>query len=437
VHRTVDLKTEIPGPRSRELARRRDRVVPRGVSPGAPVYVQSARAATMTDVDGNVLLDFAGGIGVLNVGSSHPEVVAAVREQAAHFLHTSFQSVPYEGYVAVAEELARIAPGDSPKKVLLMNSGAEATENAVKIARHHTGRQAVIVFSHAFHGRTMLALAMTGKHTYKDGYGPFPPDVHRVAFPYPYRGPSEEEAWGAFRFKVENELGPTHVAAVLVEPVIGEGGFLLAPHAFLRRVRDYCAEHGIVFIADEVQTGFARTGRTFACEHYGIEPDLLCVAKSISAGMPLSAVVGAAAMMDSPAPGGLGGTFSGNPVSCAAALAAIRVMEREDLPARARLIGEQVAETFHRWWERYPLVGEARGLGAMQAIELVRDRATKEPAKDETARIVDLACRRGLLLIKAGTFDNVIRILVPLVVTDEQLREGLEILEGALAEVGG
>jgi 4-aminobutyrate aminotransferase/(S)-3-amino-2-methylpropionate transaminase len=433
--RTVRLKTEVPGPRSKELIERRHAAVSRGVSIGVPVFIERAEGATMTDVDGNIFLDFAGGIGVLNVGSAAAPVVEAIKEQAERFLHTCFPVAMYDEYLEVCEVLCRLAPGSFPKKAMLVNSGAEAVENAVKIARAHTGRQRVIVFNHAFHGRTLLALTMTAKHSYKDGMGPFAPEVFRLPYPYPYRGVSAGEALRGFEDALQNQLGADSVACVVMELVAGEGGFLVADPAFVEAVRKLCADNGIVFIADEVQTGFGRTGRMFASEHLGLVPDLTAVAKSIAGGLPLAGVVGKAEIMDAPQPGGLGSTFGGNPVACAAALAALDLMEREDLPARGMRVGQRVADRFHRMWEQYSIVGDARGVGAMQAIELVRNRDTKEPAASETDAVYKRCWQAGLILYKAGTYGNVIRFLAPLTISDEQLDEGLDILEEAIAAV--
>jgi 4-aminobutyrate aminotransferase/(S)-3-amino-2-methylpropionate transaminase len=432
---TVRISSDLPGPRSRQLLERRQAAVSRGVSIGVPVFIERAEGATMTDVDGNVFLDFAGGIGVLNVGSTPAPVVDAIKAQAERFLHTCFPVAMYDGYLEVCETLCRLAPGKSKKKALLVNSGAEAVENAVKISRAHTGRQRVIVFNHAFHGRTLLALTMTAKHTYKDGMGPFAPEVFRLPYPYPYRDVSAAEALRAFDEALHQQLGAESVACVVMELVAGEGGFLVADPSFVESVRAMCADEGVVFVADEVQTGFGRTGRMFACEHLGLEPDLMTVAKSLAGGLPLAGVVGKAEIMDAPAPGGLGSTFGGNPVACAAALAALEMMEREDLAARGMRVGERVAERFHRMWEQYPLVGDARGVGAMQAIELVRDRESKEPAPLETDAVYRRCWQAGLITYKAGTYGNVIRFLAPLTISDAELDEGLDILEEAIAAV--
>lgn len=442
VSRTVQIRTPIPGPRSQELLRRREAAVPRGVANVAPIFAAETRGATLTDVDGNVFLDFAGGIGVLNLGANHPEVVAAVKEQVDRFLHTCFHVTMYEPYVRLAEELNRLTPGDFPKKTALFNSGAEAVENAVKLARRYTGRPAVITFTHAFHGRTLLGMSLTAKvSTYKYGFGPFAPEVYRLPAVYPYRSPFADPALAArhaladVRRAIEDEIGPDKVAALIIEPVQGEGGFLVQPPEFLRGLRALCDEYGIVFIADEIQTGFGRTGRFFAVEHSGVVPDLVTMAKSLGDGLPISAVTGRAEIMDAAQVGGLGGTYGGNPVACAAALKVIEVMERDRYVERAHAVGERVLARFRRWHERFELVGDVRGLGAMAAIELVKDRVSKEPATEETAAIFKRCYENGLILMKAGHHNQVIRFLAPLAITDEQLDEGLDILEEAIASV--
>ena len=432
---SIRLKTALPGPRSLELAARRDAAVPRGVGHATPVYAASARGALLTDVDGNVLIDFAGGIGTLNVGHANPEVVRAAAAQLERFTHTCFSVVPYEAYVALAEKLNALAPGRGPKKTMLANSGAEALENAVKIARHATGREAVVVFDHAFHGRTLLTMTMTSKvRPYKFGFGPFAPEVYRLPYPYEYRGryagPSASAA--ALEEFFKTQVAAEKVACVVLELVLGEGGFVVAPREYVDALARICREHGILLVADEVQTGFGRTGRLFACEHYGLEPDLVTMAKSLAGGLPLSAVTGRADVMDAAQVGGLGGTYTGNPVACAAALAAIEFLEKQRLVERAAAIGRMVEARFCRFAERFPFVGDARGLGAMRALEIVRDGAGREPDKDRTDRILRLAYEKGLVLVGAGTYGNVIRTLMPLVITDDELAEGLDVLEHAL-----
>ncbi len=433
----IELRTEIPGPRSRALLERRRAAVSASLGHATPLFIERGEGARVFDVDGNALLDFAGGIGTLNVGHAQAEVVAAAREQLGRFTHACFAVTPYESYVALAEKLNAIAPGRGPKKTMLANSGAEAVENAVKIARRATGRPAVVVFEHAFHGRTLLGMSMTSKvQPYKQGFGPFAPEIYRLPFPYEYRadGPLDAAACRrAFDELFSSHVGADQVACVVIEPVLGEGGFIVAPGAWLRELATICRERGIVLVVDEVQTGFARTGKLFACEHHGLEPDLVTLAKSMGGGLPVSAVTGRADLMDAAQTGGLGGTYVGNPVACAAALAAIEFVERERLWERAAVIGEKVRARFESWRDRDDRVGDARGLGAMRALELVRDKAGKVPDREHTAAVVRRAWEHGLLLISAGTHGNVIRTLMPLVITDAQLDEGLEVLEHALA----
>jgi 4-aminobutyrate aminotransferase/(S)-3-amino-2-methylpropionate transaminase len=428
----------IPGPRSQELLTRRQQAVARGVSSTMNVFASKADGAIIEDVDGNRYIDFAGGIGTMNIGHTRPEVTQAIAEQAARFTHTCFSVMMYEPYVALAERLARITPGDFAKKALFLNSGAEAVENAVKIVRYATGRPALIVFDNAFHGRTLMTMSMTAKvKPYKHRFGPYAPEVYRAPYPYPYRmNMSPEEAARYCLRELERmfigEVAPDQVAAVIIEPVQGEGGFMVAPPGFLRDLKALCEQHGILFVADEIQTGFCRTGRMFAVEHDGVAPDLLIVAKSMGAGMPISGVIGRAEIMDAPPPGTLGGTYSGNPVACAAALAVLDLYEQEDLAARSRAIGQTVLTRFHKLQERFSFIGDVRGLGAMVAMELVKDRNSKEPAAELTGAILNAAHQRGLVLIRAGMYDNVVRVLVPLCVSDEQLQEGLNILEAAI-----
>lgn len=433
----IQLRTAIPGPRSQALLARRQAAVTRAVGFGTPIFVAHAHGARLTDVDGNQLLDFAGGIGTLNLGHTHREVVAAAREQLEKLTHSCFQVAMYEPYVAVAERLNRLAPGAHAKKTMLVNSGAEAIENAVKIARHATGRPAVVVCEHAFHGRTQLALSMTSKASpYKDGFGPLASEVYRYPYPYAYRRELPADALG-YEAELEaffaTHVAPAVVACVVIELVLGEGGFVVAPPAFVSALARTCRRHGILLVIDEVQTGFCRTGKLFACEHYGLEPDLVVLAKSIAGGLPLSAVVGRAELMDHPPVGGLGGTFAGNPVACAAAVAALDAMADGSLAARAATIGRRLAERFAELAARHPKIGEARGLGAMQALEIVKDRASKEPDKAETAAIIRRAYERGLIVLSAGTYGNALRTLVPLVVSDAELDEGLDVLASAIA----
>jgi 4-aminobutyrate aminotransferase/(S)-3-amino-2-methylpropionate transaminase len=436
---TIQLRSEIPGPRSRALMARREAAIPRGPSNATPIFVSRAEGAVIEDVDGNRYLDFAGGIGCLNVGHRSPRVVAAVHEQLEKYLHLCFAVTPYEGYVAVAEKLNSLTPGKFAKKTMLVNSGAEAIENAIKIARAYTKRPSVICFEDAFHGRTLLAMSLTSKtHPYKAGFEPFASDVYRIPFAYPYRGESGATA-ETFAHYLENafkrSVAPESVAAVIAEPVLGEGGFVVPPMGYFKIVQEICRKHGIVFIADEVQSGFARTGKWFASEHFGIEPDLITMAKSMGGGMPIAAVTGRAEIMDAPGVGGLGGTYCGHPASCAATLAAIETIEKEGLLACSVAIGERFEARARSWKKNWPLIGDVRGIGAMCAMELVRDEVTREPADTETKEIARYCYEHGLILITAGTYNNVIRILVPLVVTNEQFDEGLAVIEAALASV--
>ena len=426
----IQLKTPVPGPRSRALLGRREAAVPRGVSQVTPVFVERAEGALIEDVDGNRFLDFAGGIGCLNTGQCAPAVVEATREQIGKFLHTCFMVTPYEGYVRLAERLNALAPGNFAKKTLLLNSGAEAVENAIKIARAYTKRPAVICFEDGFHGRTLLTLALTSKtHPYKTGFEPFPGDVYRIPYAYCYRCsyglryPScEMHCAHHLEDTFKRVVAAESVAAVIAEPVLGEGGFVTPPPEFLPAIQKICRQHGIVFIADEVQSGFARTGKMFASEHFGIEPDLITMAKSLGGGFPLAAVTGRAEIMDHTGPGALGGTFGGNPVSCAAALAVLETIERENLCERAARLGEY----FRGRAARFPLAGEIRGIGAMQAIELV--------SADATKRVSQYCYEHGLITISAGTYGNVVRLLVPLVITDAQFAEGVDVLEAGMQE---
>src|ERR1700730_5720291 len=439
----IQLRTPIPGPNSKALSERRSKAVPRGLSHGTPIYVAKAEDAWLEDVDGNRYIDFAGGIGCANAGHRQEAVVEAVRSQLDKFLHTCIQVTPYEGYIRLAERMNEVTPGKFPKKTLFLNSGAEAIENAVKIARAYTKRPAIIAFEDGFHGRTMMTLALTSKtHPYKAGFAPFPGDVYRVPFAYCYRCsynlkcPScdlycARHLEDTFKRVVANE----EVAAVISEPVMGEGGFIAPPPDYFQVLIDLCHQHGILFIADEVQSGFGRTGTMFASERYGIEPDLIVTAKSLGGGLPLAAITGRSEVMDAPGPGGLGGTFAGNPLSCAAALAVLDLFEREDLLTRANELGNRFQRRARDWQRRWPIVGDVRGLGGMQAIELVKSQETKAPAADETKQITQYCYQHGLITITAGTYSNVIRVLVQFVATKGQIDEGLDVLESALAKV--
>jgi 4-aminobutyrate aminotransferase / (S)-3-amino-2-methylpropionate transaminase / 5-aminovalerate transaminase len=436
--RTIHLKTDIPGPRSRAILDRKARVIADPLSVYIPIVAAEGRGSTLTDVDGNTFLDFTGGVGCLNVGHAHPRVVAAAQEQLARFAHTDFTIVPYEVYIELAERLLERGPFTGPAKAAFFNAGTEAVENAVKFARAFTKRPAVIAFEGAFHGRTMLSLTLTSKvHPYKAGLGPFAPEVYRVPYAQEYRGPSTEEALAALERAFTTVVAAEQVAAIIVEPVQGEGGFLPAPRAFMRGLRRICDENGILLIVDEVQTGFARTGRFFGIEHYEIEPDLIAVAKSIAAGLPLSGVLGKAAIMDAPGDNAVGGTYVGNPVAQAAALAVLDVIEDEGLCERAALIGEAMRTRMLAWQARWDAIGDVRGLGAMLAIEFVHDRDTKEPAADLASAIAAAAAERGLLLLKSGIYSNCIRVLCPLVLTDPELDEALAVWEDALEAVLG
>jgi 4-aminobutyrate aminotransferase/(S)-3-amino-2-methylpropionate transaminase len=434
--RSIDLKTEVPGPRSREILARKERVIASPLSIVLPVVAESGRGALLTDVDGNTFIDFTGGVGCLNVGHAHPRVTEAVQRQAERFLHTDFTIVPYEVYVELAERLIALAPFRGPAKAAFFNAGTEAVENSIKFARSYTKRPAVIAFEGAFHGRTMLSMSLTSKtHPYKAGLGPFAPEVYRVPFPNAYRGISSEDALAALERAFITHVAAETVAAIIVEPVQGEGGFIPAPVEFMRGLRRICDEHGIVLVVDEVQTGFGRTGKMFAIEHFDVEPDLLLVAKAIAAGLPLSGVLGKAEIMDAPPDSAVGGTYVGNPVAQAAALAVLDVFEEEHLVARAEAIGETLRARMLTWKERFTELGDVRGLGAMLAIELVRDPSTKEPAPELAAAVTDEAARQGLLLLKSGIYSNCIRVLTPLVVTDAELDEALGVWEQALDAV--
>jgi 4-aminobutyrate aminotransferase/(S)-3-amino-2-methylpropionate transaminase len=434
--RAIQLNTEVPGPRSREIVERKERVIAKPMSLYLPIVAAEGRGSTLTDVDGNTYLDFTGGVGCLNVGHAHPKVVEAVQDQAARFLHTDFTIIPYEVCVTLAERLLAVAPFSGPAKAAFFNAGTEAVENAVKFARAYTGRPAVVGFEGAFHGRTLLSLTLTSKtHPYKAGLGPFAPEVYRVPFPNEYRGVTSDDALAALERAFATQVAVENVAAIVLEPVQGEGGFIVAPQEFVAGVRATCDRHGIVLIVDEVQTGFGRTGRMFAIEHYGVEPDLMTVAKSIAAGLPLSGVLGKAEIMDAPGDSAVGGTFVGNPVAQAAALAVLDVFEEEGLVERAERIGETIRGRMLVWQERHPQIGDVRGLGAMLAIEYVRDPETKEPAPELALQVAEAAAQRGLLLLKAGTYSNCNRVLCPLVITDSELDEALGAWEEALDAV--
>ena len=436
--RTIELRTAIPGPRSKAILDRKDKVIAGPLSIFLPVVIEEGRGATLTDVDGNTFIDFTGGVGCLNVGHSHPKLVEAAQEQLTRFAHTDFTIVPYEVYVTLAERLIALSPFTGPAKAAFFNAGTEAVENAIKFARSYTKRPAVIVFEGAFHGRTLLSMTMTSKtHPYKAGLGPFAPEVYRVPFAQDYRGPDTRTALAALERALVTQVAAEQVAAIVIEPVQGEGGFVVAPRDFMTGIRRICDEHGIVMVVDEVQTGYGRTGKMFAIEHYGIEPDLITVAKSIAGGLPLSGVLGKAEIMDSPPDSAIGGTYVGNPVAQAAALAVLDVFEEENLVERAQHIGERIRERMVSWQERVEQIGDVRGLGAMLAVEFVHDRDSKEPNPELAAAVVEAAAERGLLLLKSGIYSNCIRVLCPLVLTDAELDEALEVWEDALGSAVG
>lgn len=436
------LVTEIPGPRSVELMARRTAAVARGVGTTLPVFIERAGGGVLVDVDGNSLIDFGSGIAVTNVGNAAEKVVANVQEQVARFTHTCFMVTPYDGYVEVCEALNRLTPGDHEKRSALFNSGAEAVENAVKIARAHRRRDAVIVFDHAYHGRTNLTMAMTAKNMpYKHTFGPFAGEVYRAPMSYPFHEPapvSGAEAAARAISVIEKQVGADNLACVVIEPIQGEGGFVVPADGFLPAIAAWCRDNGVVFIADEIQTGFGRTGDLFACDREGVVPDLITTAKGIAGGLPLAAVTGRAEIMDAAHVGGLGGTYGGNPVACAAALGAIATLEEEDLTARARHIGEVMLPRLHELAARYDVIGDVRGRGAMVAVELVKPGTrdtTKEPNPEATAAVAKACHQEGLVTLTAGTYGNVLRFLPPLVIPDALLEEGLAILEKAFASL--
>jgi 4-aminobutyrate aminotransferase/(S)-3-amino-2-methylpropionate transaminase len=438
VEQSIRIRTEIPGPTSRDLLARKDAAVARAKTLVVPIFVDHAEGSTLTDVDGNTFLDFAGGIGCLAVGHSNPAVSERVHAQVDRFLHTDFTVVPYASYVELAERLGARVPIAGPVKAAFFNSGAEAVENAVKIARAATGRPAVIAYQNAFHGRTLMAMSLTSKiHPYKAGFGPYAPEVYRVPFPDEYHsagGDVSANALAALRHAFKTAVDPLQVACIVIEPVQGEGGFIPAPAPYLRGLREICDEHGILLIADEVQTGFGRTGTFFAIEQSGIEPDLVCVAKSIAAGLPLSGVLGRAALMDAPGDSAIGGTYVGNPVACEAALAVLDEIDRGGLVARARELGAEMRRRLEQLQRRMPQVGDVRGLGAMLAIEFVRDAGTREPDTELAARVAELCLERGLIVLRAGLAGNCIRNLAPLTMSDAELDEALGVLESAITD---
>ena len=441
--KTIQIRTEIPGPKSRALVARREAAIPRGPSLVTPICAAKAEGAWIEDVDGNRYLDFAGGIGCLNSGHRAPAVVKALHEQVDKFLHLCFGVTPYESYIALAEKLNSLVPISGAKKTFFVNTGAEAVENAVKIARAYTKRPAVICFEDAFHGRTLLTLSLTSKTSpYKTGFAPFASDIYRIPYAYCYRcsyNLSYPSCGTACAHHLEDTfkrvVSADSVAAIIAEPVLGEGGFVVPPKEFFQVLRDICTRHGIVLIADEVQSGIGRTGKMFAMEHFGVEPDLITTAKSLGGGLPIAGVTGRAEIMDAPGPGGLGSTFAGNPASCVAALAAIETIEREGLLARSTAIGKRFEDRAKGWHKKWHWVGDVRGLGGMCAMELVRNRETREAADKETKELGRYCYEHGLITITAGTLNNIMRILVPLVITDEQFDEALDVIEAGLAQL--
>jgi 4-aminobutyrate aminotransferase/(S)-3-amino-2-methylpropionate transaminase len=441
----ISLRTTIPGPASRALMARRQKAVSQAVPATTTIAVSQAEGAVITDADGNRLIDFGGGIGVLNVGHRHPGVLAAVRAQLDRYLHLAFPVATYEPYVELAERMNAITPGKHEKRSLFVNSGAEGVENAVKAARFFTGRQAIVCFEHAFHGRTNLTMGLTAKvMPYKKGFGPFAPEIYRIPFPYCYRCPNGGQAdrrtgglccqasEDSLNKVFANVVDPSSVAAIIIELELGEGGFVPAPKDYVATLAAFARKHGILLIADEIQTGFGRTGTMFACEHYDLVPDLIITAKSLAGGLPLAAVTGRADVLNAPQVGGLGGTYGGNPIACVAALAVLDAMEQEAIVARGARVGQLLRDRFTRWAQADPRIGDVRGLGAMVALELVTDPIAKTPDKDRTGRVLGEALQRGLILLSAGTYGNVVRVLVPLTIEETVLEEGLAVMEQAL-----
>lgn len=439
----ISIKAEVPGPKSSELLELRKKYVPRGISNSSPIFVKEAKGSLITDVDGNRFIDLAGGIGVINVGHRPDVVVDAVKKQLDEYIHTCFSIAMYEPYVRLAKKLAEITPGSFEKKTMLANSGSEAVENAVKLSRKYTKRTGIIALECAFHGRTLMTMTLTSKvRPYKYGFGPFAPDVYKIPSAYCYRCyfglsyPNCEMACvkNLERFFVA-ECTADNIAALIAEPVQGEGGFIVPPPEFLPGLQQICKKYGIVFIADEVQTGFGRTGTMFACEQYGLEPDIITLAKSMAAGFPLSAVTGRAEIMDSPDVGEIGGTYGGNPLSCTAALSVIDMIQKDGLVNRAAGIGAAIQQKLQSLQEEYRVIGDIRGLGAMVAVELVKDQKTKEPAKEITAQLISECYKRGVIVISAGIYSNVLRFLTPIVITDDELSEAMDVLEEAFKAV--
>ena len=442
---TIQLRTPVPGPKGKAILDRRAAAMPGGLGKSTEIVVERAEGAVIHDVDGNVFLDFAGGIGMVNAGHRPAGVVDAMKDQLDRYVHTCSLVTTPEPYVALAEVLNRITPGDFPKKTLLANSGAEAVENAVNIARYATRRPGVIVFEGGYHGRTLLTMSLTSKYSlFKKGFGPFASDIYRLPAPNLYRTAAGISPEQYLQFCIDNidhafvaQVDPESVAAILIEPVQGEAGFVPMPAPFLRKLRDVCTRHGIVLIADEIQSGFGRTGKLFAIEHSGVVPDMVTMAKSLGSGMPISAVTGRADLMDAPHSGGLGGTYGGSPVACAAALKTIEIINTPEFLGRATAIGEIVAARLEEWKRKFPAIGDVRGLGAMRLVEFVKDRISKTPDPDLALRIIREGVANGLVLIRAGLFSNCIRLLPPIAMTDDQLQEGLGVLEAAIAKHAG
>jgi 4-aminobutyrate aminotransferase/(S)-3-amino-2-methylpropionate transaminase len=435
--------TSLPGKKSVELFALREKYVARGLYNATPLFVDEAKGALIKDVDGNILIDFAGAIGVQNVGHCPEQLVDALKEQLDKFIHTCFHVVPYEQYVRLAEKLTQVTPGKFAKKVMLANSGAEAVENAVKIARKYTKKPGIISFEAAFHGRTLLTMSLTSKvKPYKFGFGPFAPETYKVPYAYCYRCPFDATYPSCGFACVENlerffisEVPPENIAAIIAEPVQGEGGFIVPPTGYFKALKEVCDKYGILFIADEIQTGFGRTGKLFAIDHFGVEPDLMTISKSMAAGVPVSGVVGKAEIMDAPAPGEIGGTFGGSPLGCVAALEVLDIIEKQNLLHRAQEIGDIIQQRFRDMQDKYAIIGDVRGLGAMCAMELVKNRATKEPVKELTAKFTKKCWESGLVTLSAGLFSNVVRILPSLVITNDQLLGGLDIIDQVIGEL--
>jgi 4-aminobutyrate aminotransferase/(S)-3-amino-2-methylpropionate transaminase len=428
----MKIKTELPGPKSKGLIAKKEKYIPKAISSLAPFVVAKGEGALVQDMDGNWFIDFTGGWGCLIVGHN-PRVKRAVCEQAEKFLHTDFSAMMYAPFIELAERLSKLAPGKSPKKTVFFNSGAEAVENAVKISRAYTKRKSVVVFEGAFHGRTLLTMTMTHKaKPYKEGFGPFAPEVYRLPYPNPYRC---DIPFSQVEQALVNQVSPEEIACVVVEPIQGEGGFVIPSEGFLKFLREMTQNYNILLVADEIQTGMGRTGKMFACEHFDVEPDLIVVGKSIASGLPLSGVIGSEEVMDALSSGSIGGTYVGNPLACQAALEVLDIIQEEDLLSKAISIGSYIKDRFLKMKESYEIIGDVRGVGAMMAIELVKDRETKEPATQQTKAIIQKALKDGVILAGAGLYGNVIRLLLPLVITNEQLKNGLDILENAIASV--